>query len=206
MYWRTAESMVGIWARSETFEHGFLILPISLFLIWTRRREVAKLVPAPDYLGFVLVAGAGLVWLIAAAGQVQVVQQYAMVAMIPAAVIALAGREVAWALAFPLAFLLLAVPIGEALVPPLMDWTADFTVAALQLTGDTGLSRRKLLHDPVRSVVGRGGLQRIAVSDRVDHGGRPLRLPQLPETLEAIAVHRPFGSSSRSWPTGCAPT
>jgi len=135
MYWRTAGSMVGIWARSETFAHGFLILPISLFLIWTRRREVAKLVPAPDYLGFVLVAGAGLVWLVAAAGQVQVVQQYAMVAMIPAAVIALAGREVAWALAFPLAFLLLGVPIGEALVPPLMDLTADFTVAALRLTG-----------------------------------------------------------------------
>ncbi len=135
MYWGTAESMVRIWARSETFQHGFLILPISLFLIWTRRREVAKLVPAPDYLGLVLVAAAGLVWLIAAAGQVQVVQQYAMVAMIPAAVIALAGREVAWALAFPLAFLLLAVPIGEGLIPPLMDWTADFTVAALRLTG-----------------------------------------------------------------------
>ena len=135
MYWRTAESMVGIWARSETFEHDFLILPISLFLIWTRRREVARLVPVPDYLGFALVAGAGLVWLIGAAGQVQVIQQYAMVAMISAAVVALAGREVAWALAFPLAFLLLGVPIGEALIPPLMEWTADFTVAALRLTG-----------------------------------------------------------------------
>jgi EpsI family protein len=66
---------------------------------------------------------------------VQIVQQYAMVAMIPAAVIAVAGRRVARALAFPLAFLLLGVPIGEALIPPLMDWTADFTVAALKLSG-----------------------------------------------------------------------
>jgi len=127
MYWRTAESMVGIWARSETFQHDFLILPISLFLIWTRRREVAKLVPAPDYLGFVLVAGAGLLWLVAAAGEVQVFQHYAMVAMIPAAVIAVAGREVAWALAFPLGFLLLCVPVGEALMLPLMDHTADLS-------------------------------------------------------------------------------
>ena len=30
---------------------------------------------------------------------------------------------------------MLAVPIGEALIPPLMDWTADFTVAALRLSG-----------------------------------------------------------------------
>ena len=37
--------------------------------------------------------------------------------------------------AFPLAYLLLAVPFGEALIPPLIDFTADFTVTALQLTG-----------------------------------------------------------------------
>ena len=36
---------------------------------------------------------------------------------------------------FPLAFLFFAVPFGEALVPKLMDWTADFTVAAVKLSG-----------------------------------------------------------------------
>jgi EpsI family protein len=45
------------------------------------------------------------------------------------------GRRVAQALAFPLGFLLLGVPVGEALIPPLMDWTADFTVTALRLSG-----------------------------------------------------------------------
>jgi EpsI family protein len=38
-------------------------------------------------------------------------------------------------LSFPLLFLFFAVPFGEALVPRLMDWTADFTVAALRLSG-----------------------------------------------------------------------
>ncbi len=135
IYWPTVESIVAIWARSETFAHGYLIAPISIWLIWTRRREVALLTPAPDYLGLVLLAGLGIGWLVAAAGQVQIVQQYAIVAMIPAAVIAVAGRHVARALAFPLAFLLFGVPIGEALILPLMEWTADFTVAALKLTG-----------------------------------------------------------------------
>ncbi len=135
IYWRTAESLVAIWWRSETFAHGFLIAPISLFLIWLRRRELARIPPSSDPIGLVLLAGAGLAWLVAAAGQVQIVQQYALVAMIPAAVIAIAGRDVALALAFPLGFLFLGVPIGEALIPPLMDWTADFTVAALRLTG-----------------------------------------------------------------------
>jgi len=135
IYWRTAESIVLIWSRSETFAHGYLIAPISLFLVWSRRREVATITPVVDALGFVLLGGAGLAWLAAAAGHVQIVQQYAMVAMIPAVVVAVTGRRVALALAFPLAFLFLGVPIGEALIPPLMNWTADFTVAALRLTG-----------------------------------------------------------------------
>ena len=134
IYSRTAESIVDIWSRSETFAHGYLIAPISLYLIWGRRKKLEEMTPAADFLGLVLLAGAGLAWLAAAAGQVPIVQQYAMVAMIPAAVIAIAGRHVARALAFPLAFLFLGVPIGEALIPPLMDWTADFTVAALRLS------------------------------------------------------------------------
>jgi exosortase A len=134
-YWRTAESIVAIWWRSETFAHGFLIVPISIALIWARRREVARIAPAPDRLGFLLLAGAGLAWLVAAAGQVQFIQQFAMVTMIPAAVMAVAGRRVAIALTFPLAFLLLGVPVGEALIPPLMEWTADSTVTLLRWSG-----------------------------------------------------------------------
>lgn len=135
VYWRTGESIVAIWWRSETFAHGFLIVPISLALIWMKRREVAKVAPAPDRLGLVWLAAAGLAWLVAEAGRVQVVQQYAMTAMIPAAVVAVSGRRAARALAFPLAFLLLGVPVGEVFIPPLMTWTARFTVTALRLSG-----------------------------------------------------------------------
>ena len=135
IYWQTAASIGLIWWRSETFAHGLLIVPITLWLVWGKRRDLARLAPHPDWIGFVLVAGAAAAWLVADAGRVQVVQQFAVTLMIPAAVIALAGRHVARALAFPLAFLLLGVPVGEALIPPLMEWTADFTVLALQLTG-----------------------------------------------------------------------
>jgi EpsI family protein len=38
-------------------------------------------------------------------------------------------------IAFPLAFLLFAVPAGDFMLPTLMDWTANFTVAALRATG-----------------------------------------------------------------------
>src|SRR5205807_10052913 len=73
--------------------------------------------------------------LVAAAGQVQVVQQFAFIGMIVSLVVAIAGRHIARALAFPLGFLFMAVPVGEFLILPLMNWTADFTVTALRLTG-----------------------------------------------------------------------
>jgi exosortase A len=135
LYRDTALSMLALWGSSETYAHGYVIVPIVLFLVWRKRRQVAALEPAPDYLGFLFLGAAGFAWLVAEAGQVQVVKQYAMTAMIPAAVLAVAGRRVARALAFPLAFLLLAVPFGEAFLPRLMDWTAEFTVGALRLSG-----------------------------------------------------------------------
>lgn len=135
LYRDTALSMVATWGSSDTYAHGFLIVPISVYLIWRYGPDLTKVTATPDALGFILLAAAGLVWLTAAAAQVQVLQQYAMTAMVPAAAVAILGRRVAWSMAFPLLFLLLAVPFGEAFLPYLMSWTADFTVAALSLTG-----------------------------------------------------------------------
>ena len=39
IHWTTVESIVAIWVRSETFAHGFLIVPIVIVLIWQRRQD-----------------------------------------------------------------------------------------------------------------------------------------------------------------------
>lgn len=135
LFYQTTSSMVAIWHRSETFAHGFLIFPISAFLIWSRRKEIALLTPQPDLRGLPVLLLFGFGWLLAYLARVQVVQQYALVAMIPVLVWIILGLRITRTLTFPLGFLLFAVPVGEFLIPPLMDFTADFTVAALQLTG-----------------------------------------------------------------------
>ena len=135
LFQQTTLSTIAIWERSETFAHGFLIFPISAFLIWSRRKEIALLAPQPDLRGLPVLLLFGFGWLLAYLARVQVVQQYALVAMIPALVWIILGQHVARALMFPLGFLFMAVPMGEFLMQPLMDFTANFTVAALQLTG-----------------------------------------------------------------------
>jgi len=135
LYAETARSIVAIWDSSETFAHGYIIVPISLWLIWKRRALLARMTPAPFWPALVALALCGFGWLLAEMGDVQVVRQYAYAAMLPLAVLAVCGLRISWAIAFPLAFLLLAVPFGEVFIDPLINVTADFTVWALQMTG-----------------------------------------------------------------------
>ncbi len=128
-------SMMSLWSRSQTFAHGFAVLPISVWLIWRRRAELAACRQRPAGAGLLSLAALGLVWLVAAAAGVPVLMQYSVMLMLPAGVLAVLGWPCARAIAFPLAYLLLAVPFGEVLMPPLMEFTARFTVGALQLSG-----------------------------------------------------------------------
>jgi exosortase A len=135
LFWPTAWSMVETWSRSETFTHGFLVVPISLWLVWHRRQHLAAVVPAFSWLGFVALLAAGLAWLAGYLADALVVAQFGLVGMLVGAVWAILGNQAARELVFALGFLFFAVPVGEALVPPLMDFTASFTVGLLRLTG-----------------------------------------------------------------------
>jgi exosortase A len=135
MYGSTAMGIVRIWARSETFAHGFVVVPIVLWLVWRMRGTLASMAPRPAPWALVPIALAGLAWLAGRLAEVNAAAQFAMTAMIVLAVVAVLGMRIARKLAFPLAFLFFAVPFGEVFLPFLMDWTANFTVAALRLSG-----------------------------------------------------------------------
>lgn len=135
IYAETVRSIVSVWNSSETFAHGYIILPISLWLIWHRRETLRGIATTPYWPALLLLAACGFVWLLAELSDVQVVRQYAFVTMLLLSVPLVLGVPFSSAIAFPLMFLLLAVPFGEIFVTPLIDFTADFTVAALQATG-----------------------------------------------------------------------
>lgn len=131
----TFKSMVEIWHRSDTFAHGFLVIPVFVYLAWQQREALAAADARPFWPGLLAVALFGFAWLLSELAGALAPAQFAMVALVPAALLTAFGWRWLWILAFPLAFLFFAVPFGEALVPTLVDWTADFTVAALRLSG-----------------------------------------------------------------------
>lgn len=135
LYFDTAHAIVTIWIRSDTFTHGFLVPPIVVWLVWRKRQAIAQLAPKPSLLAWPLVAGAAFAWLLGDLAAVNVLRQLAFVSLIILLVPAVLGWTIASSIAFPLTFLFFAVPFGEFAMPQLMEWTADFTVLALRLTG-----------------------------------------------------------------------
>lgn len=135
MFLGTASSAVRTWYGSTAFNHAFLILPISGYLLWQRRESLARLTPRPDYRGLVLVAGLAFIWFLGETVGAQVVQQFALIGMIQALFFTVLGWRVTRAMIFPLAYLLFAVPFGDFMVPPLQNITGRFVVEGLKLTG-----------------------------------------------------------------------
>lgn len=134
-YWPTAAETIHKWNTAETYTHGFLVFPISAYLIWRKRHELKQIAAVPAFPVLALVALLGFGWELGYLARVIVVQQYSLVAMLVLSVWAMLGHRFAYAILFPLLYLFFAVPFGEILLPPLINFTADFTVTALQLTG-----------------------------------------------------------------------
>ena len=135
LYSETGLAMVGIWERSETFAHAFVVPPISLWLIWRQRASLALLAPRPAPWFLLPMAAVGLLWLLGELAAVNAATQFALVGMLVLLVPVVLGWPVARCIAFPLGFLFFAVPFGEFVMPQLMEWTAHFTVAALRASG-----------------------------------------------------------------------
>lgn len=135
LFYPTFASMVSIWERSETFAHGFLIFPISLWLIWRIRRELLETTPMANVLALPVLVLLSALWLMATYTGVLVIEQLTVVAMIPVLVFAALGWQATRKMIFPLGFMIFAVPMGEELTPVLINFTADFTVAMVQMVG-----------------------------------------------------------------------
>ncbi|MCB1866719.1 MAG: exosortase A [Chromatiales bacterium] len=133
--WSTWADIIATWDSSGTYAHGYLIVPISVWLVWRERVALAQLALAPYWPALIALLLTLTAWIAARLVGVNVVEQYAAVALLPLLVLTAGGMALGRRILFPLAFLLLAVPVGEGLVSPLMEYTADFTVGALRLFG-----------------------------------------------------------------------
>ncbi len=127
--------MARIWMVNETFTHGFLVLPLVIWLIWQKKNQLSLIKPDSEPWAFLVLLPLLLGWFLGSVVGVEIVQQFFMVAIILATVWIVAGRQLFLYILFPLLFLYFAVPFGQVFIPALMQYTASFSVALIKLVG-----------------------------------------------------------------------
>src|SRR5712692_8992506 len=71
VYARVLRDLADQWWTRDDHLHGFLILPLSLFLVWTRRVALRRLAPQPAVpLGLVVMISASILLLLGDAGAI----------------------------------------------------------------------------------------------------------------------------------------
>jgi exosortase A len=131
----TFGAMAHVWSNSENFSHGWLILPISLWLTWQLRSELKAMTWHFSWLGLAALCLCLAMWFAGEIARVSVVKSVAVVLMAPSLVLLCAGWPFLKKVLFPTLFLLCMVPAGEGLTPMLMEHTATVTVWAIQTSG-----------------------------------------------------------------------
>ena len=129
------QAMWRVWGDSNTYTHGYLVFPLVAYLIYLNRQAFGRAAHEPIPSVALAVIMCGLIWVLSALMNVHVVGQLMFVTIVVLLCLGYFGIKKTSTILFPLAYLFFAVPMGEALVPKLMEFTADFTVWALRFTG-----------------------------------------------------------------------
>ncbi|MGC8476479.1 MAG: exosortase A [Acetobacteraceae bacterium] len=135
LFYPEAEAAVRVWMQSTAYNHGFLILPITFWLLWDRRARLVGAVTRPIPQAAVLVLPLALVWLLADRLGIMEGRQLAAMTMLQVLFLSVLGIELYRLLLGPLLYLYFLVPFGAFITPALQSFTTWFVGAGLNLFG-----------------------------------------------------------------------
>ena len=111
VYLPMLRKLVYDWGHDDNYSHGFLIVPIAAYLVWERRAELIAARPSPSALGLVVVAISLTMLVAGQLGAELFTTRVSLIGVLAGSVLFLYGWEHLRVVWFPLAFLLLMIPI-----------------------------------------------------------------------------------------------
>lgn len=135
LYGPTWLDMQRVWSSSATYNHCYLIIPISLYFFFRAKQQRAHNSFFSIGLGLPMLAIvlSQLLWLAGFAADIALFMHLAAVITLQAIIWLLLGNDNSRKHLFAIAYLLFLVPFGDELSPMLQNITADLTVLMLQL-------------------------------------------------------------------------
>lgn len=140
LYAGVITKLVNDWSTDDNYSHGFLIVPIALFLAWERADKLQTIPIKPSLWGLVGVLGSLAVLTAGMLGAELFLTRISMIGVLAGSIVFLLGWGHLRALAFPIAFLILMVPlpaiIFNKITFPLQLWASqfgEFGIAAMNI-------------------------------------------------------------------------
>ncbi len=137
LYARVLSHLVQQWYTDADYSHGFIVPLLSLYLIWARRDKLRQVVRRPSPWGMAIVlCSVGLLFL-GSLGAELFLARISMLGTICGLIMYFSGAALLRAMAFPIAFLLFAIPIPaliyNEIVFPLQFIASKFATSTLEL-------------------------------------------------------------------------
>jgi len=129
------QDAVFLWTNRSAYNHCYLIIPISLYLLWDNRSELSDSIPSPSIWGLIGIAGFSGVWIFAAAAGIAEGEHIAIVGLIQSLIIAIFGTKIYRQNLIAFLYLWLLVPTGTFLLPTLQQIALVQTEFLLNLSG-----------------------------------------------------------------------
>jgi exosortase D (VPLPA-CTERM-specific) len=139
MYWDSLGFLVNHWLGSEDYSHGIFVPLISGFLVWQSRHRLLQLPKEKAWWGLAAIALGLLLYVVGELSTLFVIHHVSLWTVILGLVVTLIGIRGARAIAFPLCYLLTAIPLPVFLYAGLSSqlqlWSSSLGVGCLQLVG-----------------------------------------------------------------------
>ena len=148
IFFREIRAAVDVWNASTAYSHCYLVLPMTLYLLWERRRLFGSAAAKPEALWLFAAVPISLVWLVSERLGVMEGRQLAAIAGVELLLLTMLGRSLFSRISGPLLFLFFLVPFGAFLTPALQRFTAGFTIVGLDLLGIPNYSDKFIIETP----------------------------------------------------------
>lgn len=103
--------LVHDWTTDDNYSHGVFVVPLALYFAWERRAEIARTGARPTILGLFVIAGALATLVAGVLGAELFLTRISLLGVVAGTVLFVFGWTHLRLLAFPLAFLLLMIPL-----------------------------------------------------------------------------------------------
>ena len=144
------------WIRDPNYSHGFLIPLVSGYLLWGRRGTLLSQPVSGSRVGLVGLLAAALLLVLGAAGAEVFTQRVSFILVLASVVLFLRGWGWLRSVAFPLAFLLLAIPLPYvlyySLTGPLQAVATKLAMVGLSGVGVPAVAQGNIIHLPETSL------------------------------------------------------